>query len=225
MDFYERYPEMFPYIGKHFHQAGTTSLLLVGESHYIAKDSAQRRNPESWYSGNSATLSSSDREWINTRAILEDSRANGFSNKAHSIWSNAFRLINEYGPRYSDYRCVANDVALYNFFLRPAVNGDSIKHELCRQDSEIANEAFVHHFDSLKPDAVIFLSMLAHQHCNHPISIPTVATPHPGCKHWNGIRAKYGMKRGKDLLIEFIKTLDWRRSESPAAKLASAQRG
>ena len=145
MNFYKRYPAMSPYVGKNFHDVGTPSLLLIGESHYVAADSDQRRSPEVWYSGSSETISSTDLGWINTAAILEGSRAEWFSNQAHSIWSNAFRVINEYGPGYSDYRYVADDIALYNFFLRPAVDGDSLKYELSREDVEIANEAFLYH--------------------------------------------------------------------------------
>lgn len=172
MKFYEKYPMMRPYVGKEFHKVGNPSLLLIGESHYVDEDSACRSSPTTWYSGASDSLLGIDLAYINTAQILEDSRADGFRNKSHSIMRNALSVINEYGPKYSDYTRVADNIAFYNFFLRPAVDGGSLKHELCAQDIEVANEAFRLHFDALKPSAVIFLSILARDKLAAPVRLP-----------------------------------------------------
>lgn len=211
MKFYEQYPMMRPYVGKEFHKAGNPSLLLIGESHYVDEDSAHRSSPTTWYSGASDSLLEIDLAYINTAQILEHSRVEGFRNKSHSIMRNALSIINEYGPRYPDYTRVADNIAFYNFFLRPAVDGGSLKHELSPQDIEVANEAFHLHFNALKPSAVIFLSILAHDRLATPVSlpVPVVATPHPGCRWWNQAAAKYGNRRGKDILRDFLKTTSW----------------
>ena len=215
MNFYEQYPMMRPYVGKNFHGAGTPAILLIGESHYLDEDLPQRASPEAWYSGSSATLSEYDISFISTAKLLEDATANSFPSKTHSIYSNPFWEINEYGPRYLDYRAVADHIAFYNFFLRPAIDGDSIKHEITSMDAAMANEAFLAHYDALKPTAVVFISMLAHDYCTASLPIPVVATPHPGCAHWNSVRPKYGNKRGRDLLGDFVKTTNWPKAPIP----------
>jgi hypothetical protein len=206
---------MRPYVGKNFQDTGTPSILLVGESHYLDEDSPQRTSPEAWYSGSSATLSEYEITFISTARLLKDATANNFPLKTHSIYSNPFWEINEYGPCYSDYRLVADDIAFYNFFLRPAVDGDSLEHEVSSVDLAIANEAFLAHCDALKPSAVVFLSMLAHNCCTASLPITVIATPHPGCAHWNRAARKYGDKRGRDLLGDFVKTTDWPKAPIP----------
>jgi hypothetical protein len=213
MNFYERYPMMRPYVGTNFHGANTPSLLLIGESHYLPEGSSQHLSPETWYASSSDTLSPTEIEWISTAALLKDSREKGFSNKAHrSIWSNPLWEINEYGPRYSDYKCVADEIAFYNFFFRPASEGASL--DVSTQDVEFANEAFRAHHEVLKPSAIVFLSSLArnHFHLSEPLSVPVITTPHPGCQWWNRAAQKYGNKRGRDILADFIKTTNWPQS-------------
>lgn len=204
---------MRPYVGKNFHDSGTPSLLLIGESHYLPDDATQHLTAEKWYASSSETLSPQERGWIDTAAIMEESRAAGFSNRAHSIWRNSFTEINDHGPRYSDYKRVADDIACYNFFLRPGLKGASLA--VVSQDVEIANEAFRVHCEALKPTAIVFLSSLAHSHF-HPselFSIPVVATPHPGHEWWNRVAQKYGDRRGRDILADFIKTINWPQSQ------------
>jgi hypothetical protein len=209
MKIYEQYPTMRPYVGKHYSDTGTPSLLLIGESHYVPNDSEHDITPEAWYSGNSSTLSDDELRYISTAQGIEGSRAEGFSNKAHSIWRNSFLEINEFGPAYTDFTRVADDIAFYNFFLRPASTGDSLV--VAPQDVEIANEAFRTHYKALKPTAIVFLSILAHSHFHptEPVSVPVIATPHPGSPWWNREATKYGNKRGRDILADFIKTTNW----------------
>jgi hypothetical protein len=209
MKFYNRYPMMRPYVGKNFHGAGTPSLLLIGESHYLDGDCPQRRS-ESWYSGSFTDLSDDQVTYIDNVRLLENSRAEGFSKKSHVIFKNAFSEINEYGPRYSDYKLVADDIAFYNFFLRPGLEGDSL--EVTDQDVALANEAFLLHYEALKPTAVVFLSRLAHENFNpaEPIGTPIISTAHPGCQWWNRVAHKYGDRRGRDVLADFIRTTQWR---------------
>jgi hypothetical protein len=210
MNFYKQYPMMRPYVGNNFHDADTPSLLLIGESHYLPIGSSQQGSAEAWYASSSDTLSSEEIKWINTAALLEEARAEDFSNKAwRAIWRNPFWEINEYGPRYPDYKRVADNIAFYNFFLRPGLEGQSL--EVSTQDVEFANEAFRVHHQALKPTAIVFLSSLAHDnfHPSEPVSVPVIATPHPGSEWWNRVAQKYGNKRGRDILADFIKTTNW----------------
>jgi hypothetical protein len=213
MNFYKQYPMMRPYIGNNFHDGDTPSLLLIGESHYLPDSSTQHLNAETWYSSSSETLSSDEIGYISTAALVKGARANDFSNKAHrAIWGNPFQEINEFGPRYSDYKRVADDIAFYNFFLRPGLEGHSL--DVSPQDVEFANEAFRIHYQALKPTAIIFLSSLAHKyfHPSEPPSVPVKATPHPGSRWWNRVAKTYCNKKGRDILADFIKTTNWPQS-------------
>lgn len=215
MKFYEQYPTMRPYVGKHYSSMAIPSLLLIGESHYIPKGSRLNTTPEAWYSGNGSMLTEDELYYINTAQIIEDSRAEAFSNKAHSIWRNTFLEINQFGPAYGDYTRVADDIAFYNFFLRPAFTGASLV--VTSQDIEMANEAFQTHCEELKPTGVIFVSRLAHS-CFRPTasaSIPIIVTPHPGCVWWNRVTPKYGNKRGRDILAEYVRTTNWPKMSEP----------
>jgi hypothetical protein len=211
MDIYDRYPKMKPYVGKNFDDKSKPSLLLIGESHYLPCYSTQHMTPEGWYSGYSNTLDEKERSYIDTAGIIENSRSNSFSNKAHSIYKNSFQVINKYGPDYPDYKCVADDIAFCNFFLRPGPKGKSLKVE--NDDVEIANEAFVENFEELKPSAVVFLSKLAHDYFNgRSITVPVIWTPHPGCRWWNRVAKKYCNRKGREILGDYVKGTNWKKN-------------
>ena len=203
---------MRPYAGKCFEKTGRPALLLIGESHYLPKRSKQHLLPERWYSGNFSTLTSKERDWISTSDIMNWARSERFSDKGHWIWKNALWEINANGPRYKDYTRVADDIASYNFFLRPGIKGESLV--VMSEDIEVANEAFVIHYKKLQPSAVIFLSCLAFTHFRLPAvcTVPVIWTPHPSSKWWNRVAVKYGNRRGRDILAHFIRTLDWHRN-------------
>ena len=194
---------MEPYKGKHFGEADVPSLLLIGESHYLFDYTMQHEPAERWYAGNSTTLSPDERKMIRTAEIVRD------KGSKHAIWINSFSVINECGPRFSDYKCVADYIAFYNFFLRPAVQPKSL--QVTPLDSQYANEAFALHIATLKPSAVIFLSMKAYNWFLPPVglSVRVIATPHPGSQWWNREAAEYGNKSGRDVLADFIKTTTW----------------
>lgn len=197
---------MRPYVGKDFSDKNTPSLLLIGESHYFPEGSFQHLTPETWYAGNSETLTQEEIEYISTAALFDDSRASGFSNRSHSIWSNSLWTINENGPGYSDYTRVADDIAFYNFFMRPALTGDSLL--VTEQDAKTANEVFLLLQDELQPSAIVFLSILAYNNFRMSLSIPSVATPHPGSAWWNRPAARYSNRCGREILADFISDLE-----------------
>jgi len=206
---YGRYPMMRPCVGANYLRGSPRSLLLVGESHYLPQSSTQHQTAEGWYRSDVSTLSPDERGWINIAEIINGSRANGFRNKAHSIFRKSFLEINQNGPNYPDYCSVGDIVVFYNYYLRPARKGVSLQYE--RRDEQVAEEVFRLVFDEYRPGAVVFLSKLAFNSWRvssaHPISVPVVATPHPGCAHWNRVSASYGGKRGRDILGEFIRSV------------------
>lgn len=203
---------MRPYEGANFRNQSKPSLLLVGESHYLPDGSSQHLDPDRWYKGSSKTLNETERGWISTPELIQEAREESFANRAHGIWKNAFLEINEYGPKYEDYTRVADDVAFCNFFLRPAIQGESLV--VSSMDVDVANDVLLTICDQLRPTAVIFVSTLARNNFRHAqtLSIPIIGTPHPSCRWWNRAAQKYGNKRGRDILGEFVRSLEWRRT-------------
>jgi hypothetical protein len=202
-----RYFMMRPYVGVNYRVGGEKSLLLIGESHYLPQKSTQHLTAEGWYAGDQTTLDAQEVEWISTSEIIQGSRAEGFKNKAHSIYRKAFWEINLHGPKYMDYRAVADDVVFYNYFHRPAIEGMSL--DPCPQDIDRANTFFCQMISRYRPALVVFLSRLARRHCTaaNCNDVRVVDTPHPGCRHWNRVAKKYGNKRGREILSEAIKKL------------------
>jgi hypothetical protein len=209
IQFFERYPMMAPYVGKDFHHASSPAILMIGESFYLNEDTAHRRSPEAWYSGSSANLTDYEITYIHNHNLIVNSRAGNFKVRAHSIFKNPFLEINRCGPVYADYKRVADHIAFHNFFLRPAVDGDSLVNELSSMDLQLANEVFLAVCEQLKPTVLVFVSVLAFNCCKVKPAIPMIVTPHPGCRWWNQKAAKYGNRNGREVLGDFIKTLDW----------------
>ena len=206
MAFYERYPMMKPYVGDRY-PAATTRLLLIGESHYLPTGSCQHATPGSWYDGAYATLSPEEIRWISTAAILRGAIKERFRQKAHRIWKNAFEAINAAGPKYADAANVAADIAFYNFFLRPAMRGQSLA--CTPRDEAMANDAFAHHYRDLEPTAVVFLSVLAHSHLHAPPGAKIIATAHPLSAWWNRASSARRGKSGREVLCEYVATTAW----------------
>lgn len=203
---YERYPMMRPHVGANYRPGGPQSLLLVGESHYLPPGATQHQSAEIWYSGDASTLNPQEQGWINTAEIITGSSAEGFRNRAHSIYRLSFQEINRSGPGYPDYRGVGDIVVYYNYFLRPAQTGVSLRAD--GTDRRIAEEVFRAVCDEYRPGAVAFLSRLAfrswHATATRPLTVPIVAVPHSGCAHWNRRNPSYGGKSGREVLGDFV---------------------
>lgn len=206
---YNKYPSMRPYVGV---EPGRPPLfLLVGESHYLPKESTQHLSAERWYASDESTLSPRERQQINTAAVLKKARDNGFTNPAHSIFRKSFTEINKAGPKNSVCGDVGDIIVFCNYFLRPGREGKSIRP--VENDEHVANEVFWSIFGEYQPRAVVFLSQLAYQSwAKRPraseIAVPVINTPHPGCRYWNCPCKTYGGKRGRELLAEFVR-LHW----------------
>ncbi|MGD0137333.1 MAG: hypothetical protein ABSD28_00515 [Tepidisphaeraceae bacterium] len=139
---------------------------------------------------------------------MKEACKQGFKNKGESIWRESFKVINDYGPHFPEFKEVGDHIAFYNFFLRPAPWGNSLKGNITSEDVKYANEAFEKHVEVLKPSGVIFLSVLAYERLWPRLrySVPSiVVTPHPGCAWWNKTARKYG-SGGREILADFVKT-------------------
>ena len=214
------YAEMKPFVGDRYDNTGQNGLMLVGESHYLPKDTKCDRTPQAWYQGDSI-LDYEDRAWISTADIIKEESIGGFPNRTHSIWRlSAVEIIHAL-TRSDNLSCdsikeMYGHVAVFNFFVRPSKKGESIGPELEAIDIDVAKLRFANLIEELKPRAVIVLSALAGRYVDveslRKKGIDCLITPHPGCSWWNRPSRKYGGKSGRELVAAFMKNLElkWR---------------
>lgn len=212
-DFRRRYPEMSPYIGNRYRiaQGHNCALLVIGESHYLPASSNVHKDCAVWYASDHTKLNKEEKDWISTRDIICDELPNNFPNPAHGIWKYGYQKINHWGPRFDDYRMLFPYTVFYNFYLRPANEGNSFK-ELCTAyDNEIANAYFKYMVEQYTPNGLVFLSRLAFESCVHKteLGIPVAGAPHPTCRWWNKKCGKYDGRFGRDLVQDGMAGFDW----------------
>ena len=213
-DFRMRYPEMSPYIGNQYRlaQEHNCALFVIGESHYLPDDSTVHKDCAVWYTSDHTKLNQEERCWINTCDIICDQLQENFPNKAHWIWKFGYQKINQWGPKFDDYRMLFSYTVFFNFYLRPANQGNTFK-ELCTpHDNVVANANFQYMVEQYQPNGIVFLSRLAFESCGakNALSVPVAGAPHPTCRWWNRKCAKYGGRFGRDLVQDGMIGFDWK---------------
>ncbi|SER19125.1 hypothetical protein [Neolewinella agarilytica] len=190
---YHHYPEMLPLIGSHYRQMNK-QVLVIGESHYLRKDSEEKRTVASWYDGSAAAmLDDEDRSWIHTRGTAGSGINQRYGSRAFSIYRNVENaikdLIKNEDVQEDNY---LRYVAYYNYFLRPAKTGLSL--DLTPQDRLRAYEHIVALVDILQPTHLAFVSKLSYNafwkfHGESPkfYRREIFGTAHPGCPWWNAV--------------------------------------
>ena len=208
---YQNFPCMKPWIGKNYSTAEHKKLLIIGESHYLPKDSNIHLDAEAWYKKQQSELTSQEVRWISTSGIIKNNKDSNFKKKAHSIYRNTCSVINTNFFNYTPSSKAIEHYAFYNFFQRPAdVTGDSIC--LGKIDKEVAISVFKSVYETLEPELIIFTSSLAGKIAKQTISsisTPFIITPHPSCAWWNRVSKKYNGGTGKELIPSFLKEHEW----------------
>ena len=172
-------------------------------------------DPTNWYNEDHSdyyTAGEDIEQYTNTREIINSGK---WSSRAHGIYRDPERIIRKQivaGAETKDAE-IGNSfkyVAFYNYFLRPAKKGLSIKQSITQVDEKIANDAFMELVQLLKPDYVFFLSKFAYEthkrNNRNSNSFKTNFSPHPSCSWWNRKHIHYHEKllTGKEKMIEFL---------------------
>lgn len=204
------------FVGEKYDEAKKNGcgLLVIGESHYLPKDSAF--DVTTWYDADLLKdLTPAERAYVNTEAVVKDAIANLSNgekqNRAYTFFREGFKQINACGPKLANYADVAKYVVCYNFFLRPAnETGGSIRQTLTDTDIKVANENFRKMIEKYKPAGILFISSLAAENCDTTgLNIPVASAPHPACAHWNTPCAAYGNRPGREVVGDAMKGMDW----------------
>ena len=167
--FGELHPELLPYVGQNYEK---TSVLLVGESHYVRKADIKQFEETDWYHKSLPDIPSKlDLEnpfnkqnsvfWFDTRQVLVR-YMNGERGRGHIIFSRPTEVLCGLGigtnNKYDDF----DHFAFMNFFQRPSLEfGESI--EYSDEDKQVANDVLNKVIEVLKPKLVVFLFQKAYK--------------------------------------------------------------
>ncbi|MBC6995221.1 hypothetical protein QWY85_12425 [Neolewinella lacunae] len=187
---YQLYPQMLPFIGSHYRRMNKR-VLVIGESHYLRKESEQKSESGAWYDGTAAAmLDDEDRNWIHTRGTAGSGEKQRYASKAFGIYRNvefAIRdlLVDKDLPTDNYLRYVA----YYNYFQRPAKTGDSL--EVTDLDKKTAYHHLLALGDILEVTHFAFVSKLAYyafwkSHGKDEFFTRNIfGTAHPSTSWWN----------------------------------------
>jgi hypothetical protein len=210
IEHYQKYPNLIPWVGNGYPDSAN-KLLILGESHYLEKDSKYHHDPVTWYEGINVSQHK-DITWMNTAGIIRNGLQSNWKEKSKLIYKNLSMALFESGINEFKTNDPFNKICYLNYFQRPAEKlGKSIK----VSESDSRNSAIVVRdvVSIVKPKIVIFSSTLA-WNCARDMGvieflqengIKTARVPHAGMPWWNRISKKYGNTTGKNLFIDFIK--------------------
>lgn len=210
--FYTYFPQMLPWIGEKYGSNFCKKLLLIGESHYLPNDADEDLyNSDVWYNEEHTDYYGEDSDvfaYTNTREIIN---AGSWASKAHSIYREPNKLIGKLlKSKFPDIESgnFLSHIAYYNYFLRPARTGKSLRQIINSTDEKIAADSFTELRGIIKPDAVFFLSKFAFENFrkNSPIKIeiPIDYAPHPASSWWNRVSSNSNGLTGKEKFEKFL---------------------
>jgi len=207
---YRRYPKMKPWVGAGFESPKHKKLLVIGESHYLPKESDKSRDIDTWYAGSEKDLNEEELKYISTSGIIKNNYKSNFKNKAHGIYRNLSKVINDMSYGFDNPSEIMDNLAFMNFFQRPAeVKGESL--EVDSRDVEESKQILRDVINVLEPELVVFTSSLAGRYGKKVIKdlkLPFVVSPHPTSQWWNREAKKYG-GYGRDLIPQFLTRFEW----------------
>ena len=67
---YQAYPAMLPFVGEEYISEQHKKVLVIGESHYLPKESTVHHDAEAWYAGSQESLNDKEVAWINTCELI-----------------------------------------------------------------------------------------------------------------------------------------------------------
>jgi hypothetical protein len=214
-----KYPQMLPFIGNEWSRM-SKRILIIAESHYLPVCSNGKSSSENWYNNDASLLTFEDKNWTDTRSVVNSADHYAITKKnhsrGHSIFYNIKSAVFEAMEISNPKQTVFQHFAYYNYFQRPAEKtGGSILNT--HIDDDIAYKTFKALCRIIEPTAVIFVSQKAYKSFkskyslesdrifNH-IAIQNIV--HPASSWWNRKSSKLSVtgeaETGKD---KFTRTL------------------
>ncbi len=205
---YKRHKQMIPFVGKHWGKY--KKLLIIGESHYLPKES-KKSTIKNWYELTTSDLNQDEIDFTETADIVDYAgKDQKYGSKGHKLYQNIELAILESGFKPENTVNMFQYVSFMNFFQRPAQNtGDSI--DYTDEDVEIANTVLKGVCSIIKPDYIYFASSIAYPLSDEIEDVTVGHSCHPACSWWNRKVKHYSLATqktpltGKENFIKFIK--------------------
>jgi hypothetical protein len=199
---YSKYPVLMPFVGLNYNNVNSKRLLLIGESHYLPKNSVVSKDANKWYNSNINDLTSEEIDYINTRGVTTCK----WDKPGHMIFRELEKRMSNHIEKYNG-RSI-NSCAFMNGFQRPSPeNGGSIKKFCTEQDYKISSETINSVINIIEPEFVIFVSKLTWDKLgwrvkkgNKNIRFDFVCHPGTGGNFWHNSKYPHGVKKFIDLI-------------------------
>jgi len=181
---YVKYPQMLPFVGRHFNDSTHQRVLVIAESHYFPKGEALM-DAGAWYGGTSETLTPSQQEYTYTRGVIDCGKNQRWKSKGHRMFANMEREMISGGLPKEENAFV--HVAFMNCFQRPARNKQGFSKIAEPKDVEVAAETVRQVIEIIQPERVCFVSAYAWKWLSASVFTPNIAfehTAHPSNACW-----------------------------------------
>lgn len=195
---YQQHPQMLPFVGSHYGEYGPR-ILILGESHYLRKNSTVHLDAEQWYQTHASQLSAHDYSHTNTRKCLTKP-GKSWKSKSYTIYRNIENALLEVG--YPKVDNTLRYVAFMNTYQRPARSRLSIHGT---PEDELRSLATIQAvIDMIQPEHIIFVSRKAYLNIGKKLKQTSFAVPHPASAWWNR-SSKRGT--GKEQMLALLRRL------------------
>lgn len=152
-----RYPEMLPFVGKHYESAGHKKILVLGESNYLPKGSTVSLDAEKWYGGSSCKLNINEKKHISNIGLVNSGKNQKWKKGGHYMYKNIESCLIASGIK-KEINSMSH-IAYINGFFRPAIDGCSIKKIHKELDTKKSIEVINKVISIVKPDIVLIASI------------------------------------------------------------------
>lgn len=196
------FPDMLPWVGSTYAQQHF-KLLVVGESHYFSKGTDFHHDPSQWYERPKTCHEElKTREGHRVRFQVSKLIDRKLSS-AHKMYSTIAGALNKttYFKEKSKQHNVFDAIAYVNYFQRPANNANG-SISVTPLDSQVAHATLEQIIDTIRPDAVIFVSKKAWASARGSGLLPKIhclngQTAHPCSAWWNRAVKRYSIINGE----------------------------
>lgn len=186
--FYQSHWYMLPFVGDNYESPKHKKLLLIGESHYMPEGATLHHDVDRWYD-EVPNLSHEEERWCDTRGTREW-KSGQFGKNIDSAIRRIFQVESDNAFQ---------EMASYNYFLRPADSKKSFKDICTERDCMEAVRMFGILLDILKPDLIVFVSKFAFDYAEW-IDFPKVFN----CRLWD-----YTAKNNMDYIFTEHPSSSW----------------
>ena len=216
IDFYQKYPDMMPFVGDNYLSKVHKKLLIVGESYYLPNKVEIHHNADEWYKSKQDRLENEFKgkniknglEWMSCRQLFALPKWNKKS--GHSVYNEIACCLKKCLNADGDSKNFISEIAFTNFYQRPAEKeGASMKHFAKKIDVEYGYSILAEVINAITPDVIIIASKHVWDLSNkkikqfvadRKITVDFICHPASAGFWWNNKSYKYGKKKFMDLL-------------------------